>query len=123
MVVQHHLGSPAASEQTLATLWRRHASRVSERTIVTCLALGTLGTIVPLFFPGWAIVSSVSLIVVAFGVYAATAHPNLGGRRLGPGAQRIVGAVASTIAAMSGLVAGLLLLGAVFGGSIEVMRR
>ena len=122
MVLQHHLDSSPLADQTLAALWRAHARCISGRTIAQCVVLGTLGTITPVSLGRGTFVALMS-IVAAFGSYAAAVQPSFGGRWLQPRRQRIAGVAASAIAVLAALTAGLLVLGAIFGGSIEVMRR
>jgi hypothetical protein len=123
MVLQHHLDSSPLADQTLAALWRAHARRISGRTIAQCVVLGTLGTIIPISLGRGTFVALMSLIVAAFGSYAAAVQPSFGGRWLQPRGQRITGIAVSAIAVLAALTAGLLVLDAIFGGSIEVMRR
>jgi hypothetical protein len=123
MVLQQHFDSPPTDDQTLAALWQTHARRVGGRTIAQCVALGTLDTIIAVFSGRATFVALMSLIVAAFGLHAAIVQPSLGGRWLQPRAQRIIGTAVTAVAALAGVAAGLLVLGAVFGGSIEVMRR
>ena len=123
MVLQHHLDSSPLADQTLAALWRARARRISGRTIAQCVVLGTLGTIIPLSLGRGTFVALMSLIVAAFGSLRGS-NPSVLRR-----------AMASTSWAThywhyrkrhrrsrraDGRPA---VLGAIFGGSIEVMRR
>ena len=99
------------------------AHRIGGRTIATCVGLGLLGAISPLAVGRAWVIAALSLIVAAFGAYAAVVQASIGGRWLGPRAQYTIGAVLTAIAALAGAAAALLVLGAIFGGSLEVMRR
>jgi hypothetical protein len=123
MVLQQHLHAPSPGDQTLASLWRAYARRIDPRATIHCITLGMLGVVVPVVLQRAMIVALPSLIVLAFGAYAAVVQPALGGRWLRPRAQRVVGTAVAALAALAGIAAGLLVLGAIFGGSIEVMRR
>jgi hypothetical protein len=124
MVLRHPFNSSAsAPEQTLALVWRAQARHVGTRTIAQCVAFGAVGVIIPIVLGHATFIALVSLIVAAFGLYAAVVRPSLGGRWLPPRAQHITSIVVSAIAALAAVAAALLVLGAIFGGSIEVMRR
>jgi uncharacterized membrane protein len=122
-VLQQHLDSAPPDDQTLASLWRTYAQHVGGRTIAQCIGFGMLGAIVPLFLGRATFVALVGVIVAAFGLYAAVVQPSLGARWLQPRPQRIIATAVTSIAALAGLAVGLLVLGTVFGGSIEVMRH
>lgn len=123
MVLQQHLDAGPLNDQTLACLWHTQAKRVDGRTIAGCVGFGFLAAIIPVFIERATLIASFGLVVAFFGTYSAVVQPSFGGRWLRPRAQRLIGAAVSTLAAMAAIVAGLLFLGIVFGGSIEVMRR
>lgn len=59
----------------------------------------------------------------AFACYAAAIQPAIGGHWPGARTQRALAVALGTVAVCAALASGLLILGLVFGGSIEVMRR
>jgi hypothetical protein len=124
MVLQQPFDSaPAHVDQTLASLWRSHARRADRRIVTQCIAFGTFGTIVSLYLGRLTFLAMVSLVVASFGSYAAVVQPGLVGRRLSRQTQRTIAVLLATVAALAALIAGLLVLEVIFGGSIEVMRR
>jgi uncharacterized iron-regulated membrane protein len=123
MVLQQPIGASPPSDQTLASLWRTHARQLDSRAMVECVGIGLVGTAVPLVLGRAMLVACMSFTVFAFGAYAAIVQPSFGGRWLSPRTQRVGAAFIASGAAVAGLVAGLLVLAIVFGGSIEVMRR
>ena len=120
-VLPHH--SPASSEPTLDQAWRAAADRLPVGAIIACTVIGLAGAVSLFVANRFRPIGSACVVVVAFGVYAAIVQPHLGGALLGKRTQRFLATVTATVAAVAGIATGLLLLAAVFGGSIEVMRR
>lgn len=116
----HH--SPP-SEPTLDAAWRSAALRLPTPGIVACIGLGLAGAISLAAADRLLPLAAACVVLVAFGAYAAVVQPALGGGRLSPGTQRLLATMIGIVAALAGLATGLLVLAAVFGGSIEVMRR
>jgi hypothetical protein len=123
MVLHGRLDASPQDDQSLASLWRANAQRISGRTIAACIGLGLLGAIMPLALGRATVIAAVSFVVLAFGSYAAVVRPSIGGRLLQPRAQQTLGVAVAVMAALAGVAAALLVLGTVFGGSLEVMRR
>lgn len=109
-------------EGTLAEGWRSFADRASGRVQAVCLGVGALG-VGSLLLDALRIPALLGVVAGCFGVFSlARQHALL----KGPAAARwlrLVGMAASTVAALSAVAAGLLVLRAIFGGSVEVMRR
>jgi hypothetical protein len=123
MVAQQVLQSFRPSDETLAAVWRAATQRVTLRVIVLFVGLGSGGAVALVIADRFLALASMCVVIAAFGGHSAVLHPSLGGRRLRPGTQRFLGVLTGAVAALAGVVAGLLVLAAVFSGSIEVMRR
>ena len=121
MVLRQHLDTE--SDETLSALWRSRAERLGHRGIALCIVFGTGCATLPVILSRAWLVAMPGTIVAAFGMYAAVVRPTLGGRWLSLRGQRLLGAIFTACAAVAGLSVLLLVLGGVFGGSIEVMRR
>jgi hypothetical protein len=117
----HH--SPPSSEPMLDAAWMAAAQQLSIPGSIICVVLGLAGgislAVANRFWP----VAAACAILVAFGAYAAVVQPAIGGAFLRPSTQRLLATAIAVVAALAGLATGLLLLAAIFGGSIEVMRR
>lgn len=122
MVAQQVLQSFRPSDETLAAVWRAATQRVTLRVIVLFVGLGSGGAVALVIADRFLPLASMCVVIAAFGGHSAVLHPSLG-RRLRPGTQHFLGVLTGAVAALAGVVAGLLVLAAVFGGSIEVMRR
>jgi hypothetical protein len=110
-------------EGTLAEGWRSFADHASARAQIVCLGFGALGVGSLALLDTFRIPALASVVAGCFGVVSLARQRMLlagarSARRL-----RLLGLTASTLAALSALAAGLLVLRAIFGGSIEVMRR
>ena len=115
--------SPPSAEPMLDVVWHAAAQRLSVPGIVVCIVFGLTGAVsLSVADRLWPVVST-CVVLVAFGAYAAVVQPALGGSWLGRSTQRILAIALGAIAAVAGLATGLLMLAAIFGGSIEVMRR
>jgi hypothetical protein len=68
------------------------------------------------------LLAAVGIVVSAFACYAALIHPH-DSQSTHSRLRRRLAQFASAVAALAALAAGLLMLAALFGGSIEVMRR
>jgi hypothetical protein len=117
----HH--SPPSPEPTLDKAWRAAADRLPVSAIIACVVVGLAGGISLIVADRLRPIAAACVVLVTFGVYAAIVQPTLGGTWLDQKTQRFLATLAATIAALAGLATGLLLLAAIFGGSIEVMRR
>lgn len=115
--------SPPSPEPTLDAAWRAAANSLPLPGIVACIISGLAGAVTLATAHRLWPVAAACVVLVAFGAYAAVAQPGLGGNRLHPRTQRLVAATIGIIAVLAGLATGLLLLAAIFGGSIEVMRH
>jgi hypothetical protein len=117
----HH--SAPSSEPMLDAVWHAAAQRLSVAGIVVCIVFGLTGAIsLSIADRLWPIVSA-CVVLIVFGAYAAVVQPALGGVWLQRNTQRLLAAALGTVAAVAGIATGLLVLAAIFGGSIEVMRR
>jgi hypothetical protein len=117
------LNAPALPDQTLDALWRATARRTSTRHATACITVGILGMVALPLFDQLRIPGLVGLVVGAFGVYALAVQPDVSGRAFRPRAHRAVAAIAVAIAVVASAAVALLVLAAIFGGNIEVMRR
>jgi|KBSSwiStaDraftv2_1062776.scaffolds.fasta_scaffold11871_2 hypothetical protein len=115
--------SSSSSEPMLDTVWRAAAQRVPVPGVIACIACGLAGAISLAVADHLRPIAAACVILAAFGAYAAVVQRGIGGTWLGPSAQRVLATVFATVAVLAGLATGLLLLAAIFGGSIEVMRR
>jgi hypothetical protein len=107
----------------LDVVWRDAAQRLTLPGIIASVVLGLAGSISLMLANRLWPIATGCIIVVAFGAYAAIIQPAIGGIWLRSSTQRLLATLAATVAALAGLMTGLLLLAAIFGGSIEVMRR
>ena len=117
-----HHSSPSA-EPMLDAVWRSAAHRLPLPGVISCLVVGLAGGISLAFANRLWPIAAACVVLAAFGAYAAVVQPAIGGTWLHPQTQRLLAAVTAAVAALAGLAAGLLMLAAIFGGSIEVMRR
>lgn len=122
MLAQRLSSSPPSSDITLDVLWRSTAQRLTTRRIAVLLALGVGGVATSAVTSRFPILAALGIVVSAFACYAALIRPH-GNHDAHADIRRRLARLASTIAALAALTAGLLMLAAVFGGSIEVMRR
>ena len=122
MVAQQLLPSPTTSDRTLDAVWRSTAERVSVRGAVLLLMLGLGGVAVRVITDRFTIVGSLGILSAAFACYAMITQPSIADR-WAPRATRMFAGTLKIIAALAALATGLLLLAAVFGGSLEVMRH
>jgi hypothetical protein len=123
MVAQHHLPSLTSPDQTLDSVWRSAARRVPARATASFFLLGIVAVATSVITGHLLALATLGVLANAFACYAVVVQPHGPGRRLAPATRRLVGAVANTIAVLAALATGLLILAALFGGSIEVMRR
>lgn len=109
--------------ETLADVWDDIVRRSSRRVLVACSVVGGAGLVALTVVDSFRIVALLAVVVGALGVEGlarqgvASTSPE---RR--PALDLLVPAMRG-IAIVAAIIAGLLLLGAIFGGSIEVMRR
>lgn len=122
MVAQHLFSSRPTADDTLDVLWRSTALRISWPGRATLFGVGVSGVATSIITSRWPMIAAVGLIVSAFAAYAELIQPHDAQDAPGP-ARRVLARIASAIAAVAALTAGLLMLAAMFGGSIEVMRR
>ena len=115
--------SPPSPEPMLDAAWRAAAHELPVGAIIACIVLGFAGAISLFVADRLLPIAAACVVLVAFGVYAAVVQPTLGGAWLRPSIQRLLAAITATVAVLAGLATGLLLFAAIFGGSIEVMRR
>lgn len=123
MVNQHVFPTPLSSDQTLAALWRSTANRLTGGGIIACVVVGAAAVTWSVVSGRVPLVAAVGAIALAFGCYAAVVQPTVGGRWLGPRTQSVMATGISIITALVAVAGGLLVLAALFGGRIEVMRR
>jgi hypothetical protein len=108
---------------TLAESWRSFAEHASTRVQIICLGVGAIGIGSLALFDAFRIPALLSVVAGCFGGFSlARQRMLLGGTRPARWL-RVLAAAATTVAALSALAAGLLVLRAIFGGSVEVMRR
>jgi hypothetical protein len=110
-------------DQTLAALWRATAQRTSRRHATACVTFGIFGLAALAFVDQLRIPGLVGIVIGAFGMYAFAVQPSLGGHVFRPRTVRATTVVAVAIAAIAAAAVFMLGLAALFGGSIEVMRR
>ena len=122
MVAQHVGSSPPPPDATLSAVWRSTALRLTSYRIAFLLALG-IGAVtasgITRRFPALA---ALGIVVCAFACYAVLIQPR-DDHDVHANMRRRLARLASTIAALAAFTAGLLMLAAVFGGGIEVMRH
>jgi hypothetical protein len=123
MVAQHLFPPTATSEQTLDAVWRSTADRVSVRSAVLLIVLGLGGVMVRAITGRFAVLASLGILATAFACYAMIPRPRPADRGWISRGTRALAGLMTIAAALAGLATGLLVLAAVFGGSIEVMRR
>jgi hypothetical protein len=122
LVAQHLLPPPATSDRILHVVWRSTAERVSVRGAVLLLMLGLGGVAVRVITDRFTIVGRLGILSTAFACYAMITQPSDAHPTRAPRVTRILAGTLKVIATVAGLATGLLLLAAVFGGSLEVMR-
>ncbi len=121
-MVAQHLSSDRGADVTLDVLWRSTALRLPSRAVASLLVAGMTILAGSIFASGPLNLGALGIWMIAFAVYAAiiqSAVAHRSRRRV----TRFLARLTSAIAAFAALSVGLLLLAAVFGGSIEVMRR
>jgi len=123
MVAQHSVPSPTSSDQTLQAVWRDAGQRLTPRRAAGVLLVGVAAVAATVVTKRLFMVGSLGLLAIAFACYSATEHGDVAGLRVAAGVRRFLGAIASLIAVLAAVATGLLILAALFGGSIEVMRR
>jgi hypothetical protein len=123
MVAQHLFRAPNASEQTLDAVWRLAAQRLTHRGRVAGLTLGLVAVSVSAITQRFPLLATLGTLAAAFACYAGLIQPPSNDRWVSPSAVRALAAFATLVAALAALATGLFLLAAMFGGSIEVMRR
>ena len=122
MVARHVASSPPPSDATLGVVWRSTALRLTSRRIAIWLGLGIAGVSASGLTRRFPVLAALGIVVSAFACYAGLIQPR-GDHDVHTNKRRRLAQLASTIAALAALTAGLLMLGAVFGGGIEVMRH
>ena len=123
-MVAQHVGSspPPPSDATLGVVWRSTALRLTSRRIPLLLGLGIAAMAASAITRRFPVLAALGIVVSAFAWYAVLIQPR-GDHDVHANTRRRLAQLASTIAALAALTAGLLLLAAVFGGGIEVMRH
>jgi hypothetical protein len=107
----------------LDAVWGAAAQRLPIPGVIACIACGVIGSISLAMANRLLPLAAACVVLLSFGAYAAVVQPGIGGIWLRLSIQRILAVATATVAVFAGLATGLLLLGAIFGGSIEVMRR
>jgi hypothetical protein len=110
-------------EATLAESWESFAQRASARVQAVCLAVGAVGIGSLALLPSVRIPALLSVVVGCFGGFSLARQRMVAAHGRPSYWLRLLGTVASTVAALGAMAAGLLVLRAIFGGSLEVMRR
>ena len=109
--------------ETLAETWNNVGRRASRRTLVACAVAGAIGLSLLIVADSFRIVALLAIVAGAFGL------EELLRRRAEDGLARdahVLGRLTVTlrgVAIVAALGAGVLILGVIFGGSVEVMRR
>jgi hypothetical protein len=122
VVAQHVGSSPPPSDATLGVVWRSTALRLTSRRIAILLGLGIAGVAASGLTRRFPVFAAFGIVVSAFACYAVLIQPR-GDHDVHANMRRRLAQLASTIAALAALTAGLLMLAAIFGGAIEVMRH
>jgi hypothetical protein len=123
VVAQHLFRAPNASEQSLDAAWRSAAQRLTRRGTVALFALGLVAASVSAITQRFPLLATVGTLGTAFACYAVMIQQPSNGGWVSSRTARALATFATAVAALAALATGLLLLAAVFGGSIEVMRR
>lgn len=123
MVAQHLFPPHTTSEQTLDVVWRSTTERVSLRGAVLLLLLGLGGVAARVITDRFDMLASLGILASAFACSAMLTRSGGAEGGLPPSVMRILSGMLKIIAALAGVATGLLLLVAVFGGSLEVMRH
>jgi hypothetical protein len=113
----------AHDDETLAEGWRSFADHASVRVQAVCLGIGALGVGSLALLDSFRIPALLSVVAGCFGVFSLARQRTLLAEAKPTRWLRLLGLAASMVAALSALAAGLLVLRAIFGGSLEVMRR
>jgi hypothetical protein len=122
MIAQRLASSSPPSEGQLDVVWRSTALRLTSRGMTLLFALGVGAVVTSAITSRFPLLGAVGIVVSAFACYAALIQPH-GDRDVHPQLKRRLARLASAVAVLAGLTAGLLVLAAIFGGGIEVMRR
>lgn len=113
----------ADAHPTLDDVWSDLAARTSRRVAIVLAGSGLAAAA----WSRWADLSWVltlsTMVVAAFGCDALLRANQLGDGRPEKRTIRGASAIARAVAAVSAAAIGLILLGVIFGGRIEVMRR
>ena len=103
-------------------VWRSTALGLTSRRIAILLGLGIAGVAASGIARRFPVLAALGIVVSAFACYAVLIQPR-DDQDIHANVRRRLAQLASTVAALGALTAGLLMLAAVFGGAIEVMRH
>jgi hypothetical protein len=114
---------PPSRAETLDEVWRLQTQRTSRPTLVVCVLAGVVGLGVLIIFDDFRFASLLLLLAGAFGVDGLAYRANIPLAPLERRRFHLVSVFARALAIGAALLTGLLVLQAIFGDGIEVMRR